>query len=281
MSIYTTQVRYICEQMSGFTENLNPARCVAASSTKIFDFNKILPIEYHYKFAADLLLHYYTREICEETYGLWKLRLEQKYRDIAPYYSELLRRYDEYKLKDLFTDVEYERTNTGTVTHAKTGTDTKTDSTSQTQTLSGTDVIETDRGRQENSLSLYSDTPQGSVDGMITEEGVKMPDGSTSEVYDTFKVNKYLTNANASKGNRVESDKEETTYGKTNTSNFDSTVENEYGSTLTDTDDKVEKIIGKRGDKSYAQMMGEIRKEIINIELEFIEEFEDCFMQIF
>ena len=281
MSVYTTQVRYICETLSGFTDNLKPARCVGKAALEIFDFDIGIPAAYKYKFTADLLLHYYTREICEETYGLWKLRLEQKCRDISPYYAELLKRYDEYKLKDLFTDLNYERTNTGTVTHAKTGVDTKTDGTTQTQELSGTDTISTDRGRLENSLSLYSDTPQGAVDGMITEEGVKMPDGSTSEVYDTFKVNKYLTNANASKGNRVESDVEETKYGKTNTTTFGSTVKNEYGSTLTDTDDKTETVIGKRGDKSYAQMMGEIRKEILNIELQFIEEFEDCFMQIF
>jgi hypothetical protein len=39
--------------------------------------------------CTKIIKHYYTREIGEETYGLWKLRLETRMNEIMPYYNKL------------------------------------------------------------------------------------------------------------------------------------------------------------------------------------------------
>ena len=95
MSKYTTEVRWICE--SYYNQNNNDphgynfvetildtaAPLVFSFNFPIFDENYRIPLE------KKILRHYYTREICEETVGLWKLRLEDKLNLIMPYYNKL------------------------------------------------------------------------------------------------------------------------------------------------------------------------------------------------
>lgn len=291
MSIYTTQVRYICEMVSGLGEGKTPIEYCEAARSAVFDFDTgLLGVELRNNYLRDLLLHYYTREICEETYGLWKLRLQQKCADITPFYNELIERYREYGGKNLFDDVMYTINKTGTFETAKSGSDAVVDDTFQTQTMGGEDIITSNKGRWENSLGLYSDTPQGGIEGLITVEETagfqykeKPTDDTTKDSgdFEGFKVGKYLTNANANKGNRKELENETTAYGKTNTNDYDNTRTTTYGSKTTDTDNRKETVTGKKGDKSYAEMFKEVREQILNIKLQFIEEFEDCFMQIF
>ena len=61
------------------------------------------------KFEKQFLLYYYTREICEETVGLWKLRLQNELNLIMPKYKEL---YNTLQLEyNPLYDVEYWREN--------------------------------------------------------------------------------------------------------------------------------------------------------------------------
>ena len=93
MSSYTTEVRYICEYYageksdSGFTSiDKILDKCV----DKIFDFTfPIFDESYRIPLEKKILKHFYTREICEETVGLWKLRLEETLDEIMPYYNQL------------------------------------------------------------------------------------------------------------------------------------------------------------------------------------------------
>lgn len=93
MSKYTTEVRYLCEVEYGATSSkgfnliddiiTNAAPKIFNFDFPIFDENYRLPLE------KKILRHYYTREICEETVGLWKLRLQDKLNLIMPYYNKL------------------------------------------------------------------------------------------------------------------------------------------------------------------------------------------------
>lgn len=93
MSKYTTEVRYICEVSSGLKESagfddLN--KILENSVDKIFDFDyPIFDEEYRRPLNIKILRNFYTREICEETVGLWKLRLQQTLCEIMPYYNQL------------------------------------------------------------------------------------------------------------------------------------------------------------------------------------------------
>lgn len=93
MSNYTTEVRFLCESLTGHTESkgLNDVdQIITDACPIIFDFNYgIFDNAYKLPLERKILMHYYTREICEETYGLWKLRLKDRLNLIMPYYNQL------------------------------------------------------------------------------------------------------------------------------------------------------------------------------------------------
>lgn len=94
MAIYTTEVRTICESTAGLDF---PAGYRAIDSilspevvAKIMPQNyPIFDEDYRYVLNKNILKHFYTREIGEETVGLWQLRIEQTLDEIMPYYNQL------------------------------------------------------------------------------------------------------------------------------------------------------------------------------------------------
>lgn len=95
MSSYTTEVRYICESYAGLTDSTGFSGIddvLNKSVEKVFDFTfPIFDENYRIPLEKKILKHFYTREISEETVGLWKLRLEETLDEIMPYYNQLYR----------------------------------------------------------------------------------------------------------------------------------------------------------------------------------------------
>ena len=93
MSKYTTEVRFLCESLTGHTESVgfnDTDAIITAAAPIIFSFDfPIFDTNYKLPLERKILRHYYTREISEETYGLWKLRLEDRLNVIMPYYNQL------------------------------------------------------------------------------------------------------------------------------------------------------------------------------------------------
>ncbi len=92
MSKYTTQVRFICETYAGLSESQGypVANILQVAAPKVFTFSwPIFDENYRLPLEIKILRHYYTREICAETPGLWTLWLESKLNDIMPYYNQL------------------------------------------------------------------------------------------------------------------------------------------------------------------------------------------------
>lgn len=139
MSMYTTELRYICESYAGLTESAgynNIENVIKKALPKIFDFDfPIFDEDYRAVIETKIIKHYYTREISEETVGLWKLRLNTKMNEIMPYYNQLYKAWsvDFNPLYD--TDITTEHTLDN----------------ESTQTTSG------------KSTDRFSDTPQGSL----------------------------------------------------------------------------------------------------------------------
>ena len=139
MSMYTTELRYICESYAGLTESAgynNIENVIKKALPKIFDFDfPIFDEDYRAVIETKIIKHYYTREISEETVGLWKLRLNTKMNEIMPYYNQLYKAWSVvyYPLYD--TDITTEHTLDN----------------ESTQTTSG------------KSTDRFSDTPQGSL----------------------------------------------------------------------------------------------------------------------
>ena len=123
MSKYTTEVRYICETSAGQDHSSGYNKIdeiLTAAAPVIFSFPfPIFDENYRTTLEKKILRHYYTREICEETVGLWKLRLEDRLNMIMPYYNQLysttLFKFNPLYDADLYTVGD--RNHDGSITH--------------------------------------------------------------------------------------------------------------------------------------------------------------------
>ena len=208
MSKYTTEVRYICENYANQTESkgYNSVQSILDDSwDKVFDFDfPIFDENYREPLCKKILKHFYTREIGEETVGLWKLRLDDRMNEIMPYYNKLY----ESELISIEPLVNYRvRTNgnntkTGSDGVAETGQSSETDTLhgtsvrtgGYTDTHDGTDTLEkqgkeadTKTGNKTNAKTgTEADTKTGNIDrqklGKISEE--KTGEGNRVQEYD-------------------------------------------------------------------------------------------------
>lgn len=227
MSKYTTEVRFICEAYAGLDESVGLSGVediIQKAIPKVFDFNfPIYDEDYRNVLCTKILKHYYTREICAETVGLWKLWLNDRLNMIMPYYNELYKSamLDFNPLHDVEITTTHQRTNNGNV-----------DITGNTKETNGN-----------VSRRLYSDTPQGAIDNLENET--------------------YLTDATkvTDDGNR--------------------TVNRSDNSVSSNTEEYIEKISGKsNGGTSYAKLIMDFRKSVINVDKMIIDELSDLFMGV-
>lgn len=204
MSKYTTEVRYICESYVPLDKSVgyNDIENVLDKSwNKVFDFPfPIFNEDYREDLCKKILRHYYTREICEETVGLWKLRLNSRMNEIMPYYNKLYNS-ELVQIEPLIntrlsstksntkggtdtintsgTNSEtstlggttvrtggYTDTNTGTDTLAKTGTIGKTGN------KTGTETLRKDGLENETKTGEITQTKQGEISDTRTGQGV-------------------------------------------------------------------------------------------------------------
>lgn len=394
MSKYTTTVRSICESNAGqgFGKGYDNVNDIILSAVpKIFSFPfEIFDEEYRVPLCAKILKHYYTREISEETVGLWKLRLDTRLNEIMPYYNELYKStlYDFDPLITTKIERKYtlghtgETTTDGDKTTTKNTTDnvetngninkTITDNTTvtdnyekhltdnETGNISGnsTDIItkeevtddtnnttqkttenkvqtetenekitsETAYAHDNTHYDLYSETPQGGLDGLETGKYLTNARKTTDDTDDTTNVDSNRDkNGNINLDDTVDftgnltgkkefnaNNKDNKTYGenttkektedetntntktvagnvqdKTNNSNTENrtisgneTEETKNKIDVKNTDEYIENLIGKQGDKSYASLILEFRKSLINIDKMIIEELSDLFFML-
>lgn len=273
MSKYTTEVRFICEQQAGLEDSKgynDVGNIIASARTHIFDFTyPIFDNNYKPALETKILMHYYTREISEETYGLWKLRLRTRLNEIMPYYNKL---YESELIEfnplwdtdmTIDRDITLENAHEDETTHdntlAKTGTvgdsftsnrsvttggsdisalsgtDASTTGGTDRVSASGTDTTGYTKSDKDNTWDLYSDTPQGSIKGIQGAED----DPSLGD-------NGYLTNARHIIGDTTGSAGSGTaTYGRTDTTTYGKTGSTTYGRTDTTS-------YGKTGSESLA-----------------------------
>ena len=254
MSKYTTEVRYICEVYSGLSESVGYDKIdevLNDSWDKVFDFDfPIFDDNYRKALCIKILKHFYTREIGEETVGLWKLRLNTRMNEIMPYYNQLYES-ETLKINPLYT-FNYQKTHkdsggdvrtieeTGTNSESIEGTNGGTRSTTENSTInstdSGQDVINGDtstgnttQGKTETAINgnvisnktetlkdRYSDTPQGGLTGIENNTyltNARLNDNSISQT-DTNKGNEQSVNNEVVTGQS--NSNQTTSYGKIN-----------------------------------------------------------------
>ena len=301
MSKYTTEVRFICETYAGLTESANYTDVddiLEIAYPKVFDVENIPIFDARYRpgLLKKILLHYYTREIGYETVGLWKMKINQKLREIMPYYNQLYE--SELLIYDPLKNVDNTHTHSGNF--KEDANDHYTDTDTGTQRIAGTDTTmlrhkeTTNSGTTQNKLlnngqhegsqwTTFSDTPQGALDGVENEN--------------------YLTNATHNKGTTPFNDTEtsQTTDGsleynkqaKSDKANYADTTEGDH--TRTDdlkhehykdidhkqgTDSYTNKEMGKIGVETYQEMVLKYRETFLNIDMMIIKDLADLFMKV-
>lgn len=240
MAKYTTQLRSICEELSGFGKAggyTDVEQIVTAAMPKIFSFSyPIFNEGYRGALQKKILMHFYTREIGFETYGLWKLKLQTRLNEIMPYYNQL---YESEQIQfDPMANVKFTEvldSDKNQTQDDRTSTDTNEDYHRST-TTNGADY------------DLYSATPQGGLQGV------------DSEAYLT-EATKYVKGAGA----------EEDNSGNTTT---DST----YNSTVNATQDDTRTIEGKNSAESFSEFLQQYRDTFLNIDMQVIDDLEPLFM---
>lgn len=159
MSKYTTQVRFICESSAKLTESrgFNDIEDILDKSwNKIFSDFPIFDEQYRAELCKKILRHYYTREICCETVGRWKLFLCDKMKNIMPYYNQLYQS-ELIKIEPLVSVNK-------SVSHD--GNENETKSTNR----NGTNSSNTRTDGSTDTWSYYSDTPQGGINGLDSND---------------------------------------------------------------------------------------------------------------
>lgn len=280
MSKYTTEVRFICEDLAGLEESKgfdDTDDIIEAARPQIFNFEyPIFDAEYKPVLEHKILDHFYTREIGFETYGLWKQKLRAKLREIMPYYNKLYAS-ELIEFNPLYSEdirVDGQRSSNGSTGGSDISALSGNDVTAKTGTvadaMTGTDT--TTKTNKNDVWDLYSDTPQGAVNGILGAED----DPSLGK-------NGYLTNARHTIGDTTGSS-DATTYGRTNTTTnnvYDNTTYGRtdtttYGKTNSDLTSYYETIKGYRGFNPSKSLM-EFRKTFLNIDMMIIKDLEELF----
>ena len=266
MSKYTTEVRYICEVSAGLIDSTGFTgidTVLDNSIDRVFDFEfPIFDEAYRKVLEKKILRHYYTREICEETVGLWKLRLCDRLNMIMPYYNQLYKS-ELIKFNPLYdfevnrehagvsgseennsstnsttsdiskdrirsqeatstNEAENERTVDQTVSNIK---DTTNKATGNTNGNTDTDEVSTNNDKSER-WDLYSDTPQGAItgleDGDYLTNARNIKDTKANDTIAHGKTNVNQTTENTEKGSEINSGNTTVKENNTASENFNS-----------------------------------------------------------
>lgn len=252
MSLYTTQVRFICESLvDDATKPIDEIIGVAApklfpigenyQTSKPFGRN-IIPWEFvdaptTYSICRKILGHYYTREIGWETAGLWVFHMNEQLAEIAPYYTQLVkatfnsvRGLTAEDIENLYGDTDLKRLFTGDYNDKNDGNSTNKNTTTA------------------DNYNLDSDTPQN---GLVS---IKPAQDSAGMAYLS-----YARRAIIDQINNNDETRSDTSVRKADTT---------------------ETVKGKSGGKAKIELMRDVAKNLINIENRIISELSTEFLNL-
>lgn len=295
MSKYTTEVRYICEHFSGLSESVgynDVEQVIKNCITKVFDFNyPIFDESYRTVLETKILRHYYTREIGLETVGLWKLKLNTKLNEIMPFYNQLYKS-ELIEFNPLY-DVELtrERKTEGKGTKDTENTESRngknhadaSQSSSNTVTENGEDkgtVNGTSDGTQNqntsgNATNMYSDTPQGAITDL--QGGKYLTNASVDSATNTFAGASHDSTSQTSENTRNNVTNTDGSSDSSNDGEYSSNMDGYSNTTLSNTEDYLEHVIGSNGGESFSKRLNDYRATFINIDMMIINDLEELF----
>lgn len=293
MSKYTTQVRWIIEQVTSDSKNLPISQRVSLACPKIFNFDFPMWLEeYRPTLEKKILMHYFNKEIGFETVGLWKFYLEERLNLIMPYYNELYK--TTVKDYDWLTDTNAHETYVGNkklqenakfdangnVTSDLTG-NTTDDFTGKVQdtggeTFSGTGSSTTNGTQSQNTKTLESDLPQANYANL--DYGTKLTEGEQSGTTNEESTTK--NDSTTDRSNTTDTTNKDVVHATQNT-NTDTTQQSTNDLQSNTDDNYTRDRVGAFGSRSLTELLIQYRDSLINIDNMVIDELQDLFMMIY
>lgn len=329
MSKYTTQLRFYIEAIYANDNKDDIDSMVSNACQIIFGDFPIFDEKYRAPLCKKILYHFYFHEIGYETIGLWKFALNRKMREIMPYYnqlymSELLEFNPLYseslnksgkkdfssskgfdsnsntneeqttsdvlnRTEDTLTDEKFNETNNSTTNVSSNF------SNENTTNSSYNDDTKTDSTTTNHLTKLFSDTPQGSINGLNTGSYLTSAEKTDSdEIYET---STHVNHSQTGSSNDIGSGNDDTIFnGKTNsnrntdfnlTSKDDRSIHNDkntgnvfhsdegFGSS----EEYLDSVSGYSG-RTPSSMLLEFRETFLNIDMMVIDNLNNLFMSI-
>lgn len=276
MSKYTTELRFICEKYAGLEESgdyTSIPDVISKSRSKVFDFDyPIFDEAYRSILESKILRHFYLREICAETVGVWKHFLNIKMNEIMPYYNKLYKseliEFNPLYDVDLTTDHVKDVKGTGTLGNEYEENTRTSKSTNIDEDLSrSASTSDTTTSANKNDhWDIYSDTPQGGLNGVRTEEYLTNARHVTDDTTGS-------TQTTAGTGTETVERDADTTETATGTK----TGESEQTRNMRDLEDYLQHVRGKSAGTSNSKLLQEFRGTFLNIDVMIIDDLNDLF----
>ena len=182
-----------------------------------------------------------------------------------PYYNQL---YESSLLKfNPFYDVDLTKDGNREGAGENANTEGVDETRNTSDTGSATTADTTSEATHADNWSLYSDTPQGGLNGLIDDN-------------DPLTENNYLTNATRNIDNGTANTTENVTTNTTNTGTATTGRDTQSNGTYSNTEQYLEHIVGKQGSSSYSRMLKEYRDTFLNIDKMIIDDLADLFFNL-
>lgn len=278
MSKYTTELRFICEQKAGKRDSSGYntiAETIEAARPAIFSFDyPIFDPEYKSVLETLIIKHFYTREIGEETFGLWQLRLDSRMNEIMPFYNKLYSS-ELIEFNPLYdTDITktYTKNDSGSESGSRTDNKTTGITDSGHENFDGTDTGSNTHTSTDTTEDwrLFNDTPQGGIDGI--EAQVNAFNYLTDATKETHSGSGSDTLSNSLR--RVHLKDNTYTRSQTEAGTGSNTK------TLTNLQSYTEHVTGHGSGITLSKALTEFRETFININKMVIEELNDLFINL-
>ena len=273
MSKYTTELRFICENYAGLSESQGCTKVndiINKALPKIFDFDfPIFNEEYRKELEKKIVRHYYTREICCETVGRWKLFLEDKLNIIMPYYNQL---YESALIEvkpllttDMNTNRTINRSSEDSLNANANSNDSKSSNTDVTNISDTTSNVTSSSIGNSSATNKESDTPQGGINGLVNDQYLTNAsiNSASDSVSSTTGTTDKVIQDNNSKSTESETREEKRTEGRTGK----------------EVESYVESIQGFSG-TNQSDLLLRFRETFLNIDNMVIEELNDLFFAL-
>lgn len=304
MSSYTTQLRYICESLTGHTESVgyNDTReVITAAVPLVFDFDFPIFDENHRNtLCSKIIAHYYNDEIAYETVGLFKFNLRTKMNEIMPYYNTLYTFAEKAFKENIMNTKNITKTaeahtvtedsgsaKTETAVTGSAGSKTTNDLTTVKKTSNESEQNTTKNGsdktkslNQVNDITHTSDTPMGALTDLTT--GKYMTSGTVNKGTTTGEntVTTSETGKNTVNGSGIDKTTNTGTVTVINNDKSNTTTKNTDSNTGKNDTNTEETVTGYDGTRIPAELFGAFREKLVDIDLLIINELQELFISI-